>query len=148
MRIYIGLVLFFVLFPCVCSCVGTGSTPIVHQVDLYETDDSIRVDVFESRPLSKVAVDVDARSASVPYGVNDLFHVGTTHFQDSTKSCYVYVFSLVPESVDTVSATTLRYHFTLRRNGRVMLMSARHPEGITEAFSLLDARVKKGWIDR
>ncbi len=139
------VVMVICLFPFMISCTGTGETPIC-RTDLFDTADTIRVDVFKGKPQSRIAVEVEARSAAVPFGTEDVFHVGTCHLDDSTKCGYVYVFSLKPESIDTVSATTLRYNFSLGRNGRVMLMSARHPEGITEALNRLDSRVKQGWL--
>lgn len=128
------------------SCTGTGGKSAIHRTDLFDTDDTVRVEVFKGKPESRIAVEVEAHSAAVPFGIEDVFHVGTRHLEDSTKCGFVYVFSLKPESVDTVSATALRYHFTLGRKGRLMLMSASHPDGITEALNRLDSRVRKGWL--
>lgn len=140
------LILLIALFPCMISCTGTGGKLPVRQTDLFDTDDTVHVEVFKGKPMSRLAVEVEAHSAAVPFGVEDVFHVGTRHLEDSTKCSFVYVFSLKPESVDTVSATALRYHFSLGRKGRVMLMSAKHPDGVTEALNRLDSRVRKGWL--
>ena len=134
------------IFPCMISCAGTANNSPLRKVDLFDCDDSVRMELFEAKPMSRLAVEVDARTEAVPFGTNDIFHVGTYHLTDSTKSCFVYTFSLTPESVDTVSATTLRYHFTLGRKGRLMLLSANHPDDITSAFEHFDRRTKKGWI--
>ncbi len=147
MRNIIGSYILLVLSLCACSCTGTGKREAVHQVDLFAPADSVRLDLFEGKPLSRMAIEVDARAGAVPYGVDDAFHVGVYHAPDSTGTGFVYVFSLTPESVDTVSATILRYHFSLGRNGRLMLLSARHPEGITPAMERLDRRVQKGWFN-
>lgn len=134
------------LFPCVLSCMGTQGNSQIRHIDLFDHDDSVRVEIFEGKPQGRMAVEVDAHAAAVPFGTDDVFHVGTSHFPDSSRCGFVYVFSLKPESIDTVSSTVLRYNFSLGRNGRVMLMSARHPEGITEALNNLDAQIGKGWI--
>lgn len=134
------------MFLCMISCTGTANKSPLREVDLFDREDSIRLDIFEAKPLTRIAVDVDARTAAVPYGTDDMFHVGTYHDTDSTKCCFVYAFSLTPESIDTVSATILRYHFTLGRKGRLMLFSAYHPEGIARALERIDERTRKGWI--
>lgn len=125
---------------------GTSDKPQICHTDIFDHDDSVRVEIFEGKPQGRMAVEVEARATAVPFGIDDVFHVGTCHFSDSTRCGFVYVFSLKPESIDTVSATALRYNFSLGRNGRVMLMSARHQDGITEALNCLDARIAKGWI--
>jgi hypothetical protein len=147
MKSKLAIILMIIVFPCIFSCAGTGGQSTSRQIDLFDSEDSVMVDVFEAKPMSSISIDVDARAAAVPFGTDDVLHVGTCHLTDSTTCGFVYVFSLKPESVDTVSSTTLRYHFTLGRKGRVMLMTAKHPEGITEALGRLDARVKEGWID-
>lgn len=134
------------LFPCILSCVGTGGKSQICQIDVFDSEDSVSVDVFEGKPLGSMIVQVEAHAPAVPFGVDEAFHVGTCHFSDTSSCGFIYVFSLKPDSIDTVSTTMLRYHFSLGRNGRVMLMTARHPDGITEALELLDNRIKKGWI--
>ena len=136
----------FTFFTCVLSCVGTVSNSQIRHIDLFDHDDSVRVEIFEGKPQGRMTVEVEAGAAVVPFGTDDAFHVGVCHFPDSSRCGFVYVFSLKPESIDTVSSTVLRYNFSLGRNGRVMLMSARHPEGITEALNNLDAQIGKGWI--
>ena len=141
------MVLFIAVFPCMVSCTGTGGKPQVRHVDLFDSDDSVRVEIFKAKPLSKLAVEVETHAASVPFGVDNALRIGTCCLPDSTECSFVYVFSLRPESIDTVSATLLRYHFSLGRNGRLMLMTARHPEGIPEALERLEDRVKRGWTN-
>lgn len=147
MKALIGLFSLLTLSLSLLSCSGAGGRLSTHRVDLFEKEDSVRIDLFEGKPESRMTVEVDARTGAVPFGVDNAFHVGVYHAPDSTGTGFVYVFSLTPEAVDTVSATTLRYHFTLGRNGRLMLLSARHPEGIMSAMERLDRRVQKGWLN-
>lgn len=129
---------------CTLSCTGSR-TGGVCRVNLSDTSDSLTLERFSGKPSSTLVVDVEAGTPTVPFGLEDAVHVGIIHNPDSTKAALAYVFSLVPDSVDTLSSTALRYHFTTGRSGRLMLMSARSEGTIPEAVTMLDRRVRSGW---